>query len=136
MSSLASLNAAKDRLIQSRATAVTNHEKKLADFDSKITAAEAEIDAFIAANKGAADIAAGLPGGAVVKFEYGRGDTKKVLTGTVLGTKPQDKGGVLYRLKHGEGFDEQIVTVLAGAVLERLDDPASAPAVDESVAQV
>ena len=53
--------------------------------------------------------------GAQVTFDYGKGDTKRELTGYVLGVKPADaanpKSATLVRVAVGEGFDAQIVTI-------------------------
>lgn len=53
--------------------------------------------------------------GATVTFDYGKGETKRELTGGVLGVKPADpanpKSASLVRVAVGEGFDAQIVTI-------------------------
>lgn len=58
--------------------------------------------------------------GATVSFEYGKGDTKRTLSGVITGIKPADpavpKSATLIRVAVGEGFDAQIVTIYPTAV--------------------
>lgn len=58
---------------------------------------------------------AALVEGANVVFDYGKGDTKRSLTGTITGVKPADpavaKSATLIRVAVGTGFDAQIVTI-------------------------
>jgi hypothetical protein len=55
-----------------------------------------------------------LTAGTQVTFDYGRGETRTVKQGTVLGVKlpvEGQKGAALVRIQIGEGFDAEIVTV-------------------------
>lgn len=87
--------------------------QQIADIDAsiaKLQAKRAELEAS-AANEVDFDK---VQAGAVVTFTYGKGETKRELTGQVLGRKnaePGAKGGDLVRVAVGEGFDAQIVTV-------------------------
>lgn len=58
--------------------------------------------------------------GATVTFDYGKGETKRELTGVVTGVKPADpavaKSATLIRVAVGTGFDAQIVTVYPASV--------------------
>jgi hypothetical protein len=57
--------------------------------------------------------------GRTITFNYGKGETKKVLTGVVLGRKnaePGTKGGDLVKVAVGEGFDALIVTIYPAQV--------------------
>lgn len=58
---------------------------------------------------------AALVEGANITFDYGKGDTKRSLTGTITGVKPADpavaKSATLIRVAVGTGFDAQIVTI-------------------------
>lgn len=56
-------------------------------------------------------IHAGLPAGTTVEFRFGRGEKVRDLFGTVVGSKPQDKGPTQYRIRAGEGFDEEVYKV-------------------------
>lgn len=66
---------------------------------------------------------------ATVTFDYGKGDTKRELTGTVTGVKQADpanpKSATMIRVAVGEGFDAQIVTIYTVNVKK-----VSAPAVE------
>lgn len=65
---------------------------------------------------GADAIEAGLPAGTVVDFRFGRGEKVRHYIGTVIGSKPQDKGPTLYRVRVGEGFDEEIFKVFGAQI--------------------
>lgn len=68
--------------------------------------------------------------GRTVTFNYGKGETKKVLTGIVLGRKDAEagsKGGDLVKVAVGEGFDALIVTIYPAQVT-RIEPVAQAEA--------
>ena len=58
-----------------------------------------------------------LVAGTKVVANYGRGDTKKEIEATVLGTSVPVKGGAQVKITFGQGYDADIVTVSIGAVL-------------------
>lgn len=72
--------------------------------------------------------------GSTVTFDYGKGETKRVLTGVVTGVKPADpavpKSATLIRVAVGEGFDAQIVTIYPASVTKAVlaVQPNTAPA--------
>lgn len=113
--------SAKVTALQTRLTGV---QKQITELEAKLVkarATEVELTTQIttAQSTGAQQeaIDAGLPSGTVVVFTYGRADTKKELTGVVQGTKPQEKGGALYRISSGEGFDLQTYTVSSAFIV-------------------
>lgn len=62
---------------------------------------------------------AAVQAGASITFNYGKGETRKVLSGVVLGRKdaePGAKGGDLVRVAVGQGYEAMIVTINPGAV--------------------
>ena len=54
--------------------------------------------------------------GSVVTFEYGRGEKRRTLTGTVTATKDDDKQGRLLAVTVGEGFDAELLQIRAADV--------------------
>lgn len=83
----------------------------------KAAAAVAAANAYasVALIEGAVD--AGLPNGTNVTFSYGRAETKKELSGVVVGSKPQEKGPTLYRIQSGTGFDSEIYKLFGTQIL-------------------
>lgn len=58
-----------------------------------------------------------LVAGTKVVALYGRGDNKKEIVATVLGTSVPVKGGAQVKVTFGEGYEAEIVTVSLSAVL-------------------
>lgn len=54
--------------------------------------------------------------GNVIVFNYGRAETRKEYTGTVLGVADTDKGRRI-KVQYGEGFDAAIVVIDPSAVV-------------------
>lgn len=73
-----------------------------------------------------------LPG-AVVSFNYGKGQTVRVLKGQVIGIKPADpaqpKSSPLIAIAVGEGFDAMIAKVYHTAVTKIETEAPTPPAV-------
>lgn len=92
--------------------------QQIADIDEKIKNLTAARAVLVPKLDSEVDDAA-IQAGAVVTFTYGKGETKRELTGQVLGRKnaePGTKGGDLIRIAVGEGFDAQIVTTYPACV--------------------
>lgn len=53
--------------------------------------------------------------GDTVTFDFGRGDTKKSLTGTVLGMK-DDSNGRWIKVQIGDGFDAETKTIRTASI--------------------
>jgi hypothetical protein len=107
--------------------------QKLQEKKTKIEAALAEIVKKIAEARSSSIDLTRVVAGAVVTFTYGKGEGKKVLTGTVLGRKAAEKGAELVRLTVGEGFDAQTVTTFIANVNTIVSSPV--PADGEESAQ-
>lgn len=56
-----------------------------------------------------------IENGDVVTFDFGRGDSKQTLTGTVLGMK-DDSNGRWIKVQIGEGFDADVKTIRTAAI--------------------
>lgn len=88
---------------------------QLAKIDAAIAKLQAE-RVTIAAQAEAEIDDSRIEQGTIVTFEYGRAEKRRVLTGTVLGRKAQEKGVDLIKVTVGEGFDAEVVTTLITAV--------------------
>lgn len=91
-----------------------------ASLSERFTKVQAEldgIDARIEQARISAIVDTGLPNGTTVTFNYGRAETKKQLTGVVVGSKPQEKGATLYRIRVGDGFDQQVLSTVGAAIV-------------------
>lgn len=91
----------------------------VADIDSKLPALEAELASVTAEAEARKDIdVTGLPEGTKVAFNYGRGESRKELTGrTVAFRAKSNAADAAYKVETGEGFDVTVVTVFARDVL-------------------
>lgn len=100
-----------EKLIAERAGAVI----RIAEVDAMLPALQAELANIQAELDARKDIdTTGLPEGTKVAFAYGRGESRKELTGRVVAFAP--KTGAVdsrYRIETGEGFDAVIVTVFS-----------------------
>ncbi len=93
--------------------------EQIAAAQAKIVALQAsivELEAKVGDEVNAADIVTN----ATVTFQYGKGDTKRELSGMVLGVKQADpanpKSATMIRVAAGEGFDAPIVTIYVANV--------------------
>lgn len=62
---------------------------------------------------------AALVTGVIVNFTYGKGDTKREMTGQILGRKDPaegEKGSALLKVASGAGYDAVIVTIYPAQV--------------------
>lgn len=103
------------KLQEQRVAAVT----LIRDIDSKLPALEAALANRTAEAEARKDIdVTGLPEGTKVAFNYGRGESRKELTGrTVAFRAKSDATDAAYKVETGEGFDVTVVTVFARDVL-------------------
>ena len=85
---------------------------KILAIDTRIAALTAKRAAIIL--KGEKVSFESLVPGAIVVFDFGRGETRRELTGVITGVKAADpanpKSGALIRVAVGEGFDAEILT--------------------------
>lgn len=109
--------------------ATTTKPTKIEALRSKIAAKQADLsklEAALAAEVLAEETTAaqaqaratievtGLPPLSRVRFQYGRKDTRKELTGEVVAFRPaQDTLPAAYRIEVGSGFDTEVLTVPA-----------------------
>lgn len=103
----------------SKATRIAQLEALVARYLAKAAATSAQLDKARASKEetaGADAIEAGLPAGVEVEFRFGRGEKVRHYVGIVIGSKPQDKGPTLYRVRVGEGFDEEIFKVFGAQI--------------------
>lgn len=78
----------------------------------KLTASLTELVAEI----NAIDTLANITVGSTVVIQRGKGETRKAVTGIVIGIKDDDDGSKLYKVSYGEGFDADVAIVKAGGV--------------------
>jgi len=90
---------------------------KIADNEAALARKKIELAEAESATVVSSAVELGLPTGTAVEFFYGRAETKKQLSGIVLASKPADKGPTLYRVQTGEGFDAQVFTIQAAAII-------------------
>lgn len=112
-----------DKKVAAFQTRLDKANEAVAKLATELAAAIIERDIYESSNAATAAIDSGLPNGTQVVFTYGRAETKKNLEGIVVATKPQDKGATLYRIRVGEGFDEQVLTVQAPSIVSHNYQP-------------
>lgn len=89
---------------------------KIALIDTQIAALQAKRVALVEASASEIDTDNATVG-VTISFTYGKGDTKKVLSGVVLGRKDAEgKSPALIKVAVGTGFDAQIVTIFPAQV--------------------
>ena len=87
-------------------------KNQIAKLQTKLAEAIAAGESTITADK--------LPAGAAVTFNFGKGEDKKVLAGSVLGVvvpAEGQKGGTLVRILTGEGVNTRVVSVFLSAIV-------------------
>lgn len=92
----------------------TNRER-IAEYRSKAADYAARADALEAQEKAAAALEL-LKQGDVIRFNYGRGETRGGFTGEVRAVFDTDKGKGIKAIK-GSGADEEIVTIRPGDIV-------------------
>lgn len=88
---------------------------------AKVDALDAKIAKLEATEANAAAIKA-LKAGDNVAYVYGRALNKRVLSGTVLATKENEKGATQLKVEYGSGFDAEYHLIDATALLFTTDD--------------
>lgn len=100
-----------DKLTTTRAAAAASIETIDAQLPALIEQRRLEINEE--AQRAAVE-AAGVQVGSVITFDYGRGETRTSKQGKVLAFRPKtDTLPAAYKVEVGEGFDLDVVTVLA-----------------------
>lgn len=87
---------------------ITEYRAKAADYTAKADALEAQEKAAAALDS--------LKQGDVIRFNYGRGETRGEFTGEVRAVFDTDKGKGIKVIK-GSGADEEIVTIRPGDIV-------------------
>lgn len=103
-----------DKLLASKAAAIA----AIAAADEALPALQAERAAEVAAEQ-ARELteSTGIPVGTQITFDYGRGETRTTKSGKVLAFRAKsDTVPAAYKVEVGEGFDLDVVTVLAANV--------------------
>lgn len=75
------------------------------DLEAELIELASEIEAI--------DTLAAVDVGSVVNITIGKGDTAKVVTGTVIGVREDEDGTKSYKVTYGSGFDADIAVVKA-----------------------
>lgn len=89
--------------------------EKLAAIDARIAKLQQQRDELAAAPD--TDLFSKITTGDRVIAEYGRGEKRRTVEGTVLGKKPAEgKAPAQVRIAVGEGFDAEVLTVPTAAV--------------------
>ena len=95
-------------------------KQQLASINARIVNLTAKRDELIPLAAAEVDVAV-VNIGDVITFRYGRGETKAVMTGTVLGLKVPAagvKGGTIIKVFVGEGVDAEIVGIFPSQIIK------------------
>lgn len=91
-------------------------DAKIADAREDVAKAQAKLNKLLV-EKENRDRLNTIEVGANIKFEYGRGDKRRTLEGTVIATGDDEKLGKLLAVQVGEGLDVQTHKIRAADVL-------------------
>lgn len=91
-------------------------DERIKDAREDVAKAQAKLDKLLteAANR---DRIAGLDKGTEVSFEYGRGEKRRTLTGTIIASDTDPKLGRVFAVQTGTGVDIQTLKIRAADVL-------------------
>lgn len=91
-------------------------DERIKDAREDVAKAQAKLDKLLteAANR---DRIAGLDKGTEVSFEYGRGEKRRTLTGTIIASDNDPKMGRVFAVQTGTGVDIQTLKIRASDVL-------------------
>ena len=91
-------------------------DEKIKDAREDVEKAQAKLDRLLIelANRERIE---GLAVGTVVKFEYGRGDKRRTLEGTIIAAGDDEKLGKQFAVQAGEGLDIATYKIRAADVL-------------------
>ena len=91
-------------------------DEKIKDAREDVEKAQAKLDRLLIelANRERIE---GLTIGTVVKFEYGRGDKRRTLEGTIIAAGDDEKLGKQFAVQAGEGLDIATYKIRAADVL-------------------
>lgn len=91
-------------------------DERIKDAREDVAKAQAKLDKLLteAANR---DRIAGLDKGTEVSFEYGRGEKRRTLTGTIIASDNDPKMGRVFAVQTGTGVDIQTLKIRAADVL-------------------
>ena len=91
-------------------------DEKIKDAREDVEKAQAKLDRLLIelANRERSE---GLAVGTVVKFEYGRGDKRRTLEGTIIAAGDDEKLGKQFAVQAGEGLDIATYKIRAADVL-------------------
>jgi hypothetical protein len=110
---------------------------KLAALRAQLVTLQAKIVEVEAAAANEVDFSRAVTG-AVVEFNFGKGDKATVLTGTILGVNTPDKGAAQAKVAVGEGFTADLKTIYLPYITKIVSSPvaeAGAPVANESPAE-
>lgn len=97
-------------------TVTTLLDERIKDAREGVAKAQAKLDKLLI-EKANRDRIENLAAGTAIKFEYGRGDKRRVLEGTVVAIGDDPKLGRLLAVQSGEGLDVQTYKIRAADVL-------------------
>ena len=97
-------------------TVTTLLDERIKDAREDVAKAQAKLDKLLI-EKANRDRIENLAAGTAIKFEYGRGDKRRVLDGTVVAIGDDPKLGRLLAVQSGEGLDVQTYKIRAADVL-------------------
>jgi len=97
-------------------TVTTLLDERIKDAREDVAKAQAKLDKLMI-EKANRDRIENLSAGTAIKFEYGRGEKRRVLHGTVVAIGDDPKLGRLLAVQSGEGLDVQTYRIRAADVL-------------------
>jgi len=97
---------------------------KLAALRAQLAVLTAKITETEAAAANEVDFGLAVPG-AVIEFNFGKGEKATVLTGSILGLNTPEKGAAQAKVAVGEGFNADIKTIYLPYITKIVSSPAS-----------
>lgn len=97
-------------------TVTTLLDERIKDAREDVAKAQAKLDKLLIEKANRARIE-NLAAGTAIKFEYGRGEKRRVLDGIVVAVGDDPKMGRLLAVQSGEGLDVQTYKIRAADVL-------------------
>lgn len=94
---------------------MSNFRSKIAAIDAKIAKLQEERAELVAKAETEVDTDS-IEAGNIVAFPFGRGETRRELTGRVLGVKATEKGAKYLKVLVGDGVETELLTIPAVSV--------------------
>lgn len=104
---------------------VKHIDVRIEELREDIAERQAKLEALLR-ERSSRDAVANLKRGDAISFEYGRAESKRVESGTILAVATNDKGVTQFNVLVGEGLESKTLIVAASAVILPEGEAASA----------